>query len=318
MNRQGVEVSSHDRICVDGNGIRSGRIRLVAHLLAAAMIAHGVCAVGFAQSTFGSFVGTIRDSSSATIADSVVTLTNTGTGAKRSSISDASGNYVLVNIDPGTYDILVQARGFQSNTFSRLQLTSRQTIRIDANLSVASQVETVNVGAAVESVITSEVSNIAETKSGRELMDLPVAIGSRAAGSTSAISTLTTQPGVQTDNAGNISVAGSKPSMLSVSIDGISTMSVRNNAPIAELFPSFGAIAEIRVSEVNNAAEFGGVSDITTVSRGGSNAFHGGLFENLQNTALNARNPFSSSKTKTIMNNYGGFVGGPLTIPRIY
>jgi len=54
------------------------------------------------------------------------------------------------------------------------------------------------------------------------------------------------------------------------------------------------------------------VSDITTVSRGGTNQLHGGLFENHQNTALNARNPFSSSKTRTIMNNYGVFVGGPL------
>ncbi|HSU87181.1 MAG TPA: TonB-dependent receptor, partial [Terriglobia bacterium] len=63
---------------------------------------------------------------------------------------------------------------------------------------------------------------------------------------------------------------------------------------------------------MNNTAEFGGVSDITTVSKSGTNRLHGGLFENHQNTALNARNPFSSTKTKTIMNNYGGFVGGPV------
>src|SRR5262249_40890374 len=114
------------------------------------------------------------------------------------------------------------------------------------------------------------------------------------------------------DNSGGLSVAGSKPSMLSVSIDGISTMNVRSNAAAAELFPSFGTIAEIRVSEINNAAEFGGVSDITTVSKGGANQLHGGIFENHQNTALNARNPFSATKTKTIMNNYGGFAGGPI------
>ncbi|MEI9815078.1 MAG: hypothetical protein WDO18_21605 [Acidobacteriota bacterium] len=100
--------------------------------------------------------------------------------------------------------------------------------------------------------------------------------------------------------------------MLSVTIDGISTMSVRSNAPAAELFPSFGAIAEIRVSEINNAAEFGGVSDITTVSKGGSNAFHGGVFENHQNAAANARNLFNARKPKIIMNNYGGFLGGPI------
>src|SRR5204863_5379650 len=122
----------------------------------------------------------------------------------------------------------------------------------------------------------------------------------------------------QTDSGGNLSVAGAKPSMLSVSIDGISSVSPRSSAPISELFPSFGAIAEIRVSEINNAAEFGGVSDITTTSRGGSNYFHGGLFDNLQNTALNARNLFSATKPKLNMNDFGGFIGGPVFIPKLY
>jgi hypothetical protein len=162
------------------------------------------------------------------------------------------------------------------------------------------------------------VSSIATAKTGRELVDLPVAIGSRGSGSTSPISTLTTQAGVQTDASGNLSVAGAKPSMLSVSIDGISSVNPRSSAPISELFPSFGAIAEIRVSEINNAAEFGGVSDITTTSRGGSNAFHGGLFDNFQNTALNARNTFSATVPKLDMNDFRLFVGGPVTVPGLY
>ena len=265
-----------------------------------------------AQSTFGSFVGTVHDQSGAMISDCAVTLTNTGTSVRRTTLTDKDGNYVLVNIEPGAYQIVLQAPGFQPATYSNLQLLSRQTVRIDGNLSVATQVESVNVNASAEIIISTEVSNIAHTQTGRELLDLPVAIGSRALGSTSAISTLSTQAGVQVDNAGAISVAGSKPSMISISVDGISTMSVRSNAPIAELFPSFGSIAEIRVSEINNSAEFGGVSDITTVSKGGTNALHGGVFENLQNTALNARNPFSAAKTKTIMNNCGAFAGGPV------
>jgi hypothetical protein len=93
--------------------------------------------------------------------------------------------------------------------------------------------------------ISAEVSNIAETKLGRELIDLPVALGSRASGSTSAFSTLTTQPGVEIDNNGQISIVGSNVDMLSMSIDGISTMSPRNSAPITELFPSFDSVLRI-------------------------------------------------------------------------
>jgi hypothetical protein len=270
------------------------------------------------QSTFGSFVGTVHDASGAVVPNCIVTLVNSGTSAQRSTVTDKDGSYVLVNIEPGMYRITMQTPGFQVAEFSNLELTARQTVRVDGTLGIATQTETVNVTAANEAVITTEVSSIAETKSGRELVDLPVALSSRASGSTSAISTLTTQAGVQTDSNGAISVAGNKPSMLSISIDGISSMSARNSAPIAELFPSFGTIAEIRVSEVNNAAEFGGVSDITTVSKGGTNDLHGGLFENLQNTAMNARNPFAATKPKIVMNNFGGFMGGPVRFPKLY
>jgi hypothetical protein len=275
-------------------------------------------AMSFAQSTFGSFVGSVHDPSGALVADCVITLTNVGTSAQRSVVTDKDGNYSLVNLEPGTYQIVMQAPGFETATLKNLELLSRQTVRADGSLTLAGQVQTIDVSASNVAVITTEVSSIAETKSGRELVDLPVAIGSRALGSTSAISTLTTQAGVQTDNAGNLSVAGTKPSQLSVTIDGISTMSVRSEAPIAELFPSFGTIEEIRVSEINNAAEFGGVSDITTISKSGTNALHGGAYENLQNTDLNARNPFSPTVSLIHMNDYGGYLGGPIAIPHLY
>ena len=270
------------------------------------------------QSTFGSFVGTVHDPSGGVVPECVITLRNIGTSAQRSTLTDKQGNYVLVNLEPGTYEIVMKAPGFQLFTLSNLELTARQTIRADGTLALAGQAQKVDVQASAEAPITTEVSNIAETKSGRELVDLPVAIGSRALGSTSAISTLTTQAGVQTDNSGNLSVAGTKTSQLSITIDGISTMSVRSEAPIAELFPSFGAIEEIRVSEINNAAEFGGVSDITTISKSGTNSLHGGVYENLQNTDMNARNPFSKSVTLVQMNDFGGYLGGPVVIPRLY
>src|SRR6202023_66018 len=137
----------------------------------------------------------------------------------------------------------------------QIELTARETVREDGLLVVAGQVATVSVEATGAPVINTEVSNIAETKSGRELIDLPVAIATRGSGSTSPISTLTTQPGVQTDASGNISVAGTKPTMLSASIDGISSTGARAasgtaGGPIAEMFPSFNSIEEIRGSEV--------------------------------------------------------------------
>src|SRR2546427_8253674 len=267
---------------------------------------------GLAQSTFGGFVGTVKDPSGAVIAGCTITAKNLGTSATRTASTDETGSYTMVNLEPGDYEITMEQPGFQRVTHTNLQLLARQTVRVDGVMPLLSQAQTVEVNVEAVAPIATEVSNIAETKLGRELIDLPIALGSRASGSTSAFSTLTTQPGVEIDNDGFISVAGANRDMLSITIDGISTMSARNSAPITELFPSFDGIAEIRVSEINNTAEFGGISDVTTISKSGSNQFHGGSFENNQNSAFSARNKLCSTVPQLIMNDFGAFARRPI------
>jgi hypothetical protein len=267
------------------------------------------------QSTFGSILGTVRDPSGAVVAQSKITVQNVGTDASRATVTDSSGDYSIPNLEPGTYKVTIEAAGFQPFVY-QTELTARQTARIDGQMTVAGTTQQVNVETDAN-VINTDVSNLAETKTGRELVDLPIAIATRTSGSTSPISTLTSQPGVQTDAAGNISVAGTKPSMLSASIDGISSTGPRAasgtaGGPIAEMFPAFNSIAEIRVSEVNNAAEYGGVSDITTISKSGTNSYHGGAFENIQNTVLDARNEFASTKPIVKLNDFGAYGGGKI------
>ena len=208
-----------------------------------------------AQSTFGEFVGTVTDPTAAAIDGCTITVRNVGTSAIRTTTTDSTGSYTVVNLEPGTYEITMEKPGFQKVTHPNLELLSRRTVRVDSALPVAAQAQAVEVSVQAEAPITTDASSIGESKLGRELIDLPVALGSRATGSTSAFSTLTIQPGVETDNSGNISVVGGNVDMLSMSIDGISTMSPRNSAPMTELFPSFDGIAEIRVSEVNNSAD---------------------------------------------------------------
>ena len=271
-----------------------------------------------AQSTFGSILGTVVDSTGAVVPGANVTLTNSGTAATRTTTTDAAGGYSFVNLDAGHYTITVAGKGFAKATYSDLDLAARETKRVDASLKAGSSTETVVVQANSAGVITTDVSSIAVTKTGTELNDLPVAIYSRASGSTSPISTLTTEPGVQTDDSGDLAVEGTTPALMSFTIDGISSVDVENSGPINELFPSFNSISEIRVSETNNNAEFSGVADVTTTSASGTNAFHGGVFENHENAALDAGNPFATSKPKLIMNDFGGFLGGPVVIPSLY
>jgi hypothetical protein len=271
-----------------------------------------------AQSTFGSILGTVRDASGALVPGAQVTLANTGTSSSHTIATDAQGNYAFKNIDVGRYALTIVAPGFEKESLPEILLTARETRRMDATLKLGAETQTVVVIEDSIPVISTDVSNLAETKVGDELVELPVAIYSRSTGSTSPISTLTTEAGVQTDDSGNLAVMGTTAALLSVTIDGISSVGVEYSGPVNEMFPSFNSIEEIRVSESNNNAEFSGVADITTVSKAGTNSFHGGLFENHENTVLNSDNTFALSKPKIIMNDFGGTLGGPLRLPFLY
>jgi len=271
-----------------------------------------------AQSTYGAIVGSVRDSTGAVVPGAQIVLTNNGTTSKRTAQTDSSGNYAFNNIEVGSYALSITAAGFQTESLAVLELTARETRRWDATLKPGAETQTVEVVEQVQNVITTDVSNLAVTKLGTELVDLPVAIYSRSTGSTSPISTLTTESGVQTDDNGNLVVMGTTPALMSVTVDGISSVGVEYSGPVNEMFPSFNSIEEIRVSESNNNAEFSGVADITTVSKAGTNKYHGGLFENHENAAFNAGDPFSATKPKLIMNDFGGTLGGPIKVPHLY
>jgi hypothetical protein len=277
------------------------------------------CELNYAQSTFGTVLGTVKDPSGSLIPMAMVSLMNTGTNAEHTTVSNSNGAYEFVNIEIGTYKLTVDAPGFQKTEYQAFDVAARATIRIDIDLKVASQATSVTVEAVA--VVQTDASNIAETKGSLELTNLPVAIGTRSSGSTSAFSTLTAQPGVQIDNTsggGQISVAGAGPSQLSVTIDGISSVGPGTLGALAELFPSFNSIEEIKISETLNPAEFGGVADITTVSKSGTNQFHGGAFENVQNTDFNAADTFSHIVAEDKMNNFGIYMGGPVIFPKLY
>ncbi len=270
------------------------------------------------QSTFGVILGTVHDSSGALVVGANVTLVNTGTTSSRTAVTDQDGNYAFRNIDVGGYKLTISAQGFQTESLPVITLTARETRRLDVDLKLSGESQTVVVlDDSSAPVITTDVSNLAETKVGQELEELPVAIYSRSTGSTSPISTLTTEAGVQTDDGGNLAVMGTTAALLSVTIDGISSVGVEYSGPVNEMFPSFNSIEEIRVSESNNNAEFSGVADITTVSKSGIIHYHGGLFENHENTVLNSNNTFAITKPKIIMNDFGGTMGGPLRIKPI-
>src|ERR1043166_5123072 len=106
----------------------------------------------------------------------MVTVKNLGTSATRTATGDETGSYTVVNLEPGDYEITMEAGGFQKVTRTNLQLLARQTVRVDGVMPLSSQAQTVEVSVEAAAPIATEVSNIAEPKLGRELIDLPIAL----------------------------------------------------------------------------------------------------------------------------------------------
>jgi hypothetical protein len=266
------------------------------------------------QSTFGSIVGVVHDASQASVAGAAVQLRSLEDNNIRSTTSDQDGAFEFVNLKPGKYALLVQAEGFRDFVIPSAELSARQALRLDVGLSIQSQSLTVEVTDAATTINT-ENGVIGDAKGAAQITQLPLNI--RAA-TTSPLASMFTSPNVEQDSQGNIAVGPATANMVGYSVDGISTANVFLSAAGASPYPSSEGIAELQVTAFNNNAEFSQVGDVTFTTKGGTNTFHGSLFEYLQNEALDAKVLNFDVKAPKHFNTFGGSLGGPVLFPKLY
>ncbi len=269
-----------------------------------------------AQSTYGTILGSVKDSSGAALPNAAVSLTNLDKNETLQAKTNSVGQYEILNLLPAHYSLSVEAKGFETFSATNILLVSRQTLRIDASLQVGQISQSVTVNESEVGTIATDSQVIQETFTPQQLQNLPANV--RAAGNTSPYNFLQVLPGVQSDDSGQLSIQGGIPSQAQFSVDGISTTDVTGNSPLTNAFPSSESIAEIKVQGVGSEAEYGQVGDVTTISKSGTNEVHGGLFWYSQNAALNAINFGSTTKPKLIANDFGATIGGPVIIPHVY
>lgn len=275
-----------------------------------------------AQSTFGTLMGSVTDPSGAVLVGATVTVTNTLTQAARSVATDGAGTYQAPHLDAGPYTVKFSLSGF-ADRVRETDLLARQTVRVDARLEVAASSAEVDV-VAQGAVVETERATLDNSKSGSDINSL--ALNFRTTNDTSPVVVATLAPTVQPDRSGAISVSGNLPFMTSFSIDGISTQRTRGGGPSRELFPSVESIEEFKVSTANNNAEFMQVTDITTTSKSGSNAFHGSVYAFYQDSSLNSVDRFAPKdpvtgealKAEVTGKSFGGSLGGPLVKDRTF
>jgi hypothetical protein len=292
------------------------RSRSIWAALAVLAVLAFACATGWAQSTQGTILGTVKDSKGAVIAGATVTLLNSDEGVSRTTTTNSSGDYQFLDTIANRYDLSVTAAGFETFKLSGAQLAVRQELRIDATLAVGSVEQSVQVSGDSASAIETESASINAVYSAEDAVNLPT--NSRAGSSgTSGLSLIGTLPGVQTDQ-GTYSLQGGLPFQTEVTVDGISVQSATGNSPIADALPSTDAISELRADGVQNNAEFGQPGEVTITSKAGTNHYHGSTYWYFQNQDFDAIQFGDATKPHKVGNTFGARFSGPVVIPHLY
>jgi hypothetical protein len=274
-----------------------------------------------AQGAAGAINGTVSDSSGAVIPQAAITLTNVGTNVRRTTVTNDTGNYALLQIPPGQYTLEVTKEGFKPGEVTDITVLVNQTATYDVTLSVGTTVQTLEVQAAAATLQTStaELGTVVTT---HQVNDLPL-------NGRNFTELLSLTPGVSPANVSQSngfmanpigdftfpSVNGQTNRSNFYLLDGINNQN--DYASAYAVAPVVDAIQEFKVQSHNDEAQYGGALGgiINVVTKSGSNSLHGSAWEFLRNSALDARNPFFSNVTSFRQNQFGGTVGGPVVLP---
>ena len=267
-----------------------------------------------AQSIYGTLLGTVKDSSGGIVPNASVVVTEQNTHISRSGATDSVGDYQLPNLLPGTYRVSMRAPGFKEFLKTDVILDSRAVVRVDGTLAPGATQTSVEVKAAPP-VITTETGTVSHLETGNVLEQLPL---NYRATSTSPLNAVVTVPGLNVDNGSNISIGGDNPGQNFYSVNGFSSVYLTENGPQREQFPSTEMVSEMQVATQAAPAQYSEMSAVEFATKSGTNQFHGSAFEYLQNSALNAQPDFTTTKPVFRANDFGGSLGGPVTLPHIY
>jgi hypothetical protein len=278
-----------------------------------------LCAIFFAvhlhaQVTVGNIIGTVTAADGSAVANARVTVTNEGTDISRSVTTTSAGDYVVADLNPGTYTVRVESSGFTTVRNAGVQLASQQTVRIDAALRVGGVNATVTVTAGAP-VIETDMPSISSTVTAGNLQNTSSNLlsTSDATGDSGLLFYTALLPGgSQVGGSFDWSMYGSRGGEAYYNVDGISSNSALYGNMVGPSLPPFGMIQEVEYSAVDNKAELGQLLNISVVTKSGTNTFHGELFDNYGNSALNARNYFANSIGRLIQNDFGANVSGPI------
>jgi hypothetical protein len=274
---------------------------------------------GVSQITTADIVGRVTDSSASVLPNATITIQNLDTSDQRTTTSGENGEYSFTLLPIGRYSVHVEAPNFKAFNVASLTIASGDRARVDAQLSVGQVSESVTVEAQAPA-LQSESSTTDSVLTTKTVQDLPLngrnftALAQLApgtnAGAANALSSGTRpddrRPGV------TVSVGAQGSQVNNYMVDGMDNNDRAIGTAIVR--PSIDALAEIHVQTNLYTAEVGRTAGgvVNLLSKSGTNAIHGTVYEYFRNDKLDARNFFAIVNPEFRQNQYGGSVGGPI------
>jgi outer membrane receptor protein involved in Fe transport len=298
------------------------RIRVIASCLSAlaVLLAPALPARAQSEAAGGAIQGTVSDESGAALPGVAVTVRNTATGVARETLTDSKGLYRAPLLPVGSYEVVATLSGFASTRRPSLTLTIGQSLTVDIILKVASVAEEITVSADAPILETTRTQQ-SSTVNDRAVANLPV-------NGRNFIDFVLTTPGVNRDvRGGDISFAGQRGTLNSLVIDGADNNNTffgqalgRTGAGRVPYQFSQDAVQEFQVNRSAYSAEYGraGGAVINVVTKSGTNAYHGSVFEFFRDKSLNANSYNNTIQTPIRprsafrVNQFGGSFGGPI------
>lgn len=279
-----------------------------------------------AQGTIGSILGTVTDSTASVVPGATVTARNTGTGAVQATTSDTEGRYRIPALPVGDYEVQTELQGFQTVVRTGIRLSAGADVVVDVRLPVGEITELLTVEATVPLVNTTSASlgtvvdpvQIRELPlNGRNFEELVLLVPgvNVSRGSGSARNAFTGKQEYWT-------VSGSRPNGQEILMDGTNIQTYQNRGTgTGILGTSLGvdAIGEFQILTNTYGAQYGGNGSVlNSVTRSGTNAYHGSLYEFTRNSKFDSTQWPATEKQPFWKHQNGGTIGGPITLDRMF
>jgi hypothetical protein len=272
-------------------------IRIVLPALVLAALAAAPPAWG--QAFTGTITGVVTDPNSASVPGALVRVKNEATNDVRQVVTGADGLFVFSQLPPGTYEITAEMAGFRKSVQTGAVLRVNQTLEANIELQLGEVTQTVEVSAGV-TLLDTQTANRAVTLDQQAVLDLPVNARNpfqlvHVNAGVIAVRTGISQA-TQDQNHNRFSMNGGRGQAGLTLIDGVPAAAVDWGGLIAS--PSVDSVQEVNIQRNQFDAQFG-KSDggaVNMITRGGSNDFHGSMFEFLRNNSLDA-NSWANNRT---------------------